>query len=259
MYIVFDIGASNLRLASSTDGKTLKKVEIFPTPQNFDEAMALLSSEANKLAEGQPIKAISGGIAGKLNGTKSAILQSANLPDWSGKSITKKLEQIFLCPVTLENDCALGALGESEFGEGKNYKNIIYVAVGTGIGGAWIVNNQLVEGSYSFDIGHQIIDPNGPLCASCQQLGHLEAYKNMPNFKKYFSIGLYNTTVHWPSDVIIISGGTVLKGNWKTQEIESELNKLDKFSSHEIPIKITKLGDEVGLYGALTRIDLSST
>lgn len=255
MYIVFDIGASNIRLASSENRKTLNKVAKFPTPQNFDDAVSLLTSEVNKLTDGQAIQAIAGGVASQLNKMKTEIIRAANLPDWSGKPLAKKLTEIFQCPVLLENDCALGALGESEFGAGKDFDSLIYIAIGTGIGGAWILDNKLVEGSYSFDIGHQIIDPNGPLCPGCQQPGHLEAFKNTANFKKYFTIGLYNTLLHWPADVIILGGGAVLNNNWQALEIEVELAVLTNDRFKNVPIRITSLGDEVGLYGALAMLN----
>ncbi len=257
MYIVFDIGATNFRLAHSEDGKTLKKNVIFPTPQNYEDGIKLLTEETQKLLDGQTIQGIAGGVAAQFNQDKTKIIHCSNLPDWSGRAMAEKLSKIFSCPVKLENDCAVGALGESHFGVGKDYKNLIYIAVGTGIGGAWILNKKLVEGSYSFDVGHQVIEANGPICPACKTPGHLEGYIREPNFKKYFAVGLYNTTLHWPSDAVVLGGGAVLKGQWQADEIKLFLNDLTKNRAQNIPILTTMLGDEIGLYGALALITKS--
>lgn len=253
MQIIFDIGGTNLRLASSLDGKTLNEKVIVPTPQDFDQAVELIQTEINKLSGEKKITSIAGGIPARLNNEdKSQIIHASNLPEWSGKPLTERLRDAFHCPVKLENDCALGALGENKFGLGKNYNSVIYVAVGTGIGAAWILHDNLVQGSYSFEVGHQIIDPNGPICPSDQAQGHLEAYINEPDFKKYFTIGLYNIMIHWPAEIIILGGGVVLGSNWDTEEIENGLKELTKNQSYNISVRISQLGDEAGLYGALT-------
>ncbi len=252
MYILFDIGATNLRLASSGDGKTLAQTVTFPTPQKFDAAIELLKTEAVKLAAGQKINGVAGGVAGRLNKDKSIIVHAANLQDWSDKPLIKTLSEMFNCPVKVENDCAVGALGESNFGEGQELENFVYIAIGTGIGGAWIANKNLVDGSYSFGIGHQVIDPTGPLCPAHNQPGHLESYIHEPDFKKYFAIGLYNTILHWPTELVILNGGVVQGANWQADEIKQELEKLTKGRSYNIPVKISTLGDKAGFYGALT-------
>lgn len=251
MHILFDIGGTNLRLANSLDKKSLGQTITFPTPENFDDAIQLLESEITKLSDGQPITSIAGGIAGRLNEDKTKIIHAANLPDWSNKPLAEKLEAIFNCPVKLENDCAVGALGEKHFGAGQGYKSLIYIAVGTGIGGAWILNNNLVQGSYSFGIGHQIIDPQGPLCPAHQEPGHLEAYIQGPDFKQYFTIGLYNIMLHWPAEAIVLGGGVVLGKHWQEEEFENGLEELTKGRSYNMSVKIAGLGDEAGLYGAM--------
>ena len=256
MYIVFDIGGTNLRLASSTDGKTIDGKVIFPTPQNFEEAIKLLELEISKLNEGQPITAIAGGIPAVLNKDKTEIINVANLPNWSGKNLVTKLAKMFNCPVQLENDAVLGALGEANFGAGQNIANFIYITIGTGIGGAWIINGAPVSGSYSFNIGHQIIDPSGPLCKACQLPGHWEAYIKHPDFKKYLTIGLYNTLLHWPTDTIILGGGLTLNRGWDMPSLQADLQELTKRQSKNIEIKISSLGDPAGLHGALALLNV---
>lgn len=89
------------------------------------------------------------------------------LPKWRGRSLVKDLAPIFGVTVAMENDGDAGALGEAGWGAGKNKSRLIYVTVGTGIGGGIIVNGELyrgVEGAHP-EIGHQVIDLAGPLCS----------------------------------------------------------------------------------------------
>ncbi len=109
------------------------------------------------------------------------------LPKWHGKSLAKDLERIFNVKVALENDGDAGALGEAAWGAGKNKSRLIYVTVGTGIGGGIVLDGKLyrgVEGAHP-EIGHQVLDPSGPLC-SCGFYGCWEALAAGPAMATWF-------------------------------------------------------------------------
>lgn len=89
------------------------------------------------------------------------------LPGWSGANLVGDLEQTFNVPVALENDADAAALAEAAWGAGRDKSRLIYVTVGTGIGGGIILDGQLyrgVDGSHP-EIGHQVIDASGPACS----------------------------------------------------------------------------------------------
>ena len=79
-------------------------------------------------------------------------------------------------PALLMNRHRLSGLAEARFGAERNIRNLVYIGVGTGIGAAFINDGVLIEGSsYSAgEIGHVMIDPNGPLCG-CGKRGCLQA------------------------------------------------------------------------------------
>jgi glucokinase len=87
-------------------------------------------------------------------------------PKWMGENLVKDLAAIFDVTVAIENDGDAAALGEAAWGAGKNKKSLIYVTVGTGIGTGFIVDGNLYRGvGYAHpEMGHQVIDPSGPLC-----------------------------------------------------------------------------------------------
>lgn len=251
MYIVFDIGGTKMRVASSEDGVNLTRVEIVSTPKHYERSLPQLIEEINLVSDDQTITSIVGGVPGNLNEDKTVILHAANLPDWSGKTLAADLHQNFNCPVKIENDGILAALAEASIGAGKDFKSVAYVTVGTGIGGAWVVDKKIAPYDTNFDIGHQVIDPNGPLCPGHQEPGHLEAYLKQKDFLDYLVIGLRNALQYWPSEVIILGGGVTLHNHWQLSEIKTKLQALLPPETECPEILFTKLGDEAGLYGAL--------
>jgi glucokinase len=76
----------------------------------------------------------------------------------------------------LDNDANAGALGEWCYGAGQGCATLFYITISTGVGGGWIINREVYHGANGLagEIGHVLIDPNGPLCG-CGRRGCLEA------------------------------------------------------------------------------------
>jgi glucokinase len=114
--------------------------------------------------------------AGLVNPGTGVLLYSPNLPRLRDAPLKALLEQEIKAPVWLANDASLAALGEHRFGAGRGFSHLVYITVSTGIGGGVIIDNALFLGSQGFaaEIGHMVIDPDGPRCA-CGNIGCLEA------------------------------------------------------------------------------------
>ncbi|TVR75328.1 MAG: ROK family protein [Sphaerobacteraceae bacterium] len=109
---------------------------------------------------------------------KAGIVRFApNLPGWENVPLTRLLEERLQMPVVLGNDGNCAALGESMFGAGKNVDNLIYLALGTGLGAGIIHQGHLIEGIAGLggEVGHISIDSNGSRC-TCGGIGCMEAY-----------------------------------------------------------------------------------
>jgi glucokinase len=109
---------------------------------------------------------------------KAGIVRFApNLPGWENVPLSRLLAERLQMPVVLGNDGNCAALGESMFGAGKNVDNLIYLALGTGLGAGIIHQGQLIEGvaGQGGEIGHVSIDANGSRC-TCGGIGCMEAY-----------------------------------------------------------------------------------
>ena len=110
------------------------------------------------------------------------------LPGWKGCNPVKDLAREFGVLVALENDGDASALGEAAWGAGKGKSRLIYVTVGTGIGGGIILDGQLYRGADRAhpEVGHHVIDASGPQC-TCGFRGCWEALATGPAMAAWFN------------------------------------------------------------------------
>jgi glucokinase len=111
------------------------------------------------------------------------------LPGWQGNNPVEDLARAFNVKVALENDADASALGEAGWGAGKGKSRLVYVTVGTGIGGGIILDGQLYRGADMAhpEIGHHVIDPSGPPC-SCGFRGCWESLATGPAMAAWFKM-----------------------------------------------------------------------
>jgi glucokinase len=98
------------------------------------------------------------------------------LPGWKGCNPVKDLSLKFSVQAALENDGDASVLGEAAWGTGKGKSSLIYITVGTGIGGGIFLDGHLYRGAERShpEVGHHVIDASGPQC-SCGFRGCWEA------------------------------------------------------------------------------------
>lgn len=99
--------------------------------------------------------------------------------------IVSKLGDILKLPMKLRNDAKCAALAEQKYGELAEYKNSVFLCIGTGIGGAVIFDGKLLEAQNvpGFEFSHTIIQKNGALC-NCGKRGCFETYASFKRFKE---------------------------------------------------------------------------
>jgi len=116
------------------------------------------------------------GVPGFVDYDRGYIYDLANVPGWTGVPLADLLEKRLNVPVRIDNDVNAMALGECTFGAGRTFQHAVFVTLGTGVGGALLINNQLYRGAHSMagEIGHISIDMNGRV--SPQGKGGLEQY-----------------------------------------------------------------------------------
>ena len=119
------------------------------------------------------------------------------LPGWKGCNPVNDLAREFSVRVALENDGDAAALGEAAWGAGKGKSRLIYVTVGTGIGGGIILDGQLYRGVDRAhpEVGHHVIDAFGPQC-TCGFHGCWEALATGPAMAAWFNANAQATSRH---------------------------------------------------------------
>lgn len=268
MYLLFDIGGTNIRLAVSTDGETLAESKVIPTSADFDQGIQTIKQISNELSSGEKITGVTGGIAGVLDKDKTMLVASPHIRGWIQKPLKLELEKMFDCQVFLENDANLNGLGEAVRGAGAGKGIVAFITLGTGVGGARIVKGKIDQNALGFEPGHQIIIPDGDPC-ECGGRGHLESYvaglylerkyhqkaeaitdpEIWDQVSRYLAIGLNNTIVHWSPDIIIL-GGSVSR-SIPLEKVKSHLGQLLTIFPQAPEIIPASLGDHAGLYGAM--------
>jgi len=110
------------------------------------------------------------------------------LPGWKGCNPVNDLARECGVRVALENDGDASALGEAAWGAGKGKSRLIYVTVGTGVGGGIILDGQLYRGADKShpEVGHHVIDASGPQC-TCGFRGCWEALATGPAMAAWFN------------------------------------------------------------------------
>ncbi len=274
MFLLFDIGGTKMRIALSSDGKTIGEPKIIPTTQDFEQAIQNIKQAADEMAHGEKIEAAAGGLAGTLNKGKTMLISSPHIGGWINKPFKQQLEAVLNCAVHLENDADLAALGEAVYGAGAGKNIVAYLTISTGVGGGRVVNGKIDENSLGFEPGHQIIVPDGDSC-NCGGRGHLESYVSgsamlrihgkkgkditdpqiWDQVTKYLAIGLNNTIVHWSPDIVIL-GGAVMK-SIPLKKVKTYLKDYLTIFPDPPEITLSKLGDSAGLYGALKLVTTS--
>lgn len=264
MFLVFDIGATKTRLAVSEDKKSLRgEPVIFPTQQDWSEAEEKISTAIRGL--GQKFDAVCGGLPGVFDEKRETLTRSPNLKDWVGKPIKKFLEDVTRGSVSLYHDTTLGGLGEATAGAGKGYNIVAYITVSTGVGGTRIVGGRPDETSIGSQPGHQILN--------MKTLASLENLISGATFKKRYgsefvtltskeeweeaartlAIGIHNTIVHWSPEIVVLGGSMMTsKISIPIESVRKYLKEITTIFPDVPPLKLSTLGDQNGLIGALS-------
>jgi glucokinase len=121
-------------------------------------------------------EAISVSVGGPLDVLKGIIESPPHLPGWTDIPLKRMLSETFSLPVYVEHDGNAGALAEFYFGAGKGFRNIVFLTMGTGLGGGLILNGRLYRGTTDAagEIGHIRVSEDGPFCYG--KSGSLEAF-----------------------------------------------------------------------------------
>ncbi|MBO0707620.1 MAG: ROK family protein [Candidatus Dormibacteraeota bacterium] len=225
------------------------------------------------------------GAPGPVEPRTGMLINPPNLGDprhWYNVPITELLRMELGCPVQLQNDANLAGLGEYHHGAARGSRDMVYITWSTGVGGGVVADGHLLDGAHGSggEVGHMIIDPNGPVCG-CGQRGCVEAICSGANIQKRYGIpakelleaaaegdqhgtrvaeematamgiALINVSNVYDPEVIVIGGG--ITQSWRV--LQPRMMKVLRASPFVTPrrrprVRKATLGTRVGEVGAI--------
>lgn len=157
------------------DGAILDRRRV-PTPADPAALADVVAAMVHELVADRVVHAVGVAAAGFIDASRSVILHAPNI-DWTDEPLREELERRIGRPVTLENDANAAGWGEFRFGAGREVRDMVMLTMGTGVGGAAIIDGRLLVGGNGIggELGHIRFERNGRPCG-CGQRGCLEQY-----------------------------------------------------------------------------------
>jgi len=164
--IGIDFGGTSIKSGLVRGGEIVRRGEPIDTqrcggPDAIIDALARLIGE---LSDGQSeVGAVGLGLPGLVDSVNGVIHELTNVPGWSEVPLRDILRDRTGLAVTVENDAKAMAYGEFKHGAAKNGRHIVCITLGTGVGGALILDGRLYRGAQlgAGEIGHMSIDYRG--------------------------------------------------------------------------------------------------
>lgn len=288
--IGIDIGGTSIKgIVTDESGSLLASCKL-PTDASRGQT-AILETVNQAIVqlrnEFQAVQAIGIGSAGRINvHTGEVVFATDNLPGWQGTPLADILSTQYQLPVVVDNDANTALLGEAWLGAGQGFDNIIMITLGTGVGGANLIDGKLVRGKNwnGGEWGHVVLVPGGTPC-NCGRIGCVEqylsgnsltriasehvgkAYKDglefmqdvyegnsaanevMDRYVEQLAIFLGNLQLGIDPDAFIVGGGVIDSSeNW-WYRLEQHIDKL-RNNGTELSVLPAKLSNDAGCFGA---------
>jgi glucokinase len=290
-YIGLDLGGTNIKWAvveaGGPDGwHTIDQGQV-PTDTSAaeDSVVPQLAQLATQVRDGVDGDVASLGVAvpGLYIPETGVVTFLTNVPgDWSATPVGAPLAEAAGLPTAIINDARAFGLAELRFGAGRHADAFIGLTLGTGIGGVFALNNQVVQGyrGQAGELGHQTIDPDGPWCG-CGNRGCLEAYTRadqvarvcgadsprdaiekaragderaiagLAEIGRYLGIGISNAITVLTPDLVILGGGWASAGDLIIESIKAEMQRrVVTTPVDRVEVVLGELGTWAGAIGA---------
>lgn len=182
LYLGVDTGGTAVKYEiADADGTTCGGGEVPTDPADAARTLRTLAADAAPVLGGPGLPrlaAVGLACAGIVNPVSGWLGRSPNLPGWENRDLGGAVTASFGgVPVALANDVNGALYGEYLYGAGRGCRDVVMIALGTGVGGAVIVGGRLLVGAHSGagEIGHMVLQDDGPVC-TCGSRGCLEAW-----------------------------------------------------------------------------------
>jgi len=275
MILAIDIGGTKFSMAMF-DGDRIVRRESRATDAEGGRAWmtAQIADIAAAWKREFPIELCGIGFGGPVNFAAQRVVFSTHIGGWRDFDLCGFVTDVTGASAVMDNDANVGAIGEAEFGAGKDCSPLFYMTLSTGIGGGIYDHGRVWRGadSYGGEIGHLTIRPDGPECL-CGARGCFErmccglwlqrdygrpAKELMedPAFIERYvvdlALGLKSAIMLLNPERIVIGGGISKAGDRLFIPLRAELRRqITSWSAARIDLVPAALGDDSVLYGSL--------
>jgi glucokinase len=180
-FIGMNVSGTSVRAALVDDGgRIIERHEAQITSDNIVPQLATIAGDLRPALG--TVVALGVAIPGLVNRQTDRVVDSRDLPSTMVEDLHGQLTRATGLRVELENDANAAAYGEYKVGAGRGSRNLFYMMIGNGIGGAIILDGKLWTGASGFagEVGHITIDTEGLPCV-CGNTGCLETVASAPS------------------------------------------------------------------------------
>lgn len=285
--VAIDIGGTNIRAALLDEERNIiDKIKIKNEVDKGPEYnLSKITNHINEVWISKGILGVGVGCPGPLNIKTGTILKAPNLRGWDNFNVKKFIEDNTSLKTEVNNDANVAGLAEARIGVAKDAESVFYITVSTGVGGALIIDNKIINGANSFagEICNLIINEDkyshsglvkGGLEGQCsgpniariasEKLGRVidtpevfELYKEDNEIVKNIieelcenlSKGISNIISVVDPEVIVLGGSVILFNNNLIEVIKEKVRE-KVINKEAVDIRIAEIGDDAGLRGA---------
>ncbi len=278
-----DLGGTAIKLGRFNQDGICQQSLTVSTPQPATpEAVvaAMVDAIAQVDSDGQTL-AIGVGTPGPADACGRIAQVAINLVGWHNVPLADYLEGKTGKPTILANDANCAGLGEAWLGAGRRFANLILLTLGTGVGGAIILDSQLFVGHQGAagELGLITLNPDGPMCNSGNQgsleqyvsvtairrrtgkepaelgalarMGDVEALTFWQEYGRDLGIGLTSLIYVLTPEAIIIGGGVSASWEFFLPSVQAEIEqRVLPTSRVGLQILPAELGNSAGMVGA---------
>lgn len=259
MYLGVDIGGTKTLLGVFTKDGQLKEKFRFETPQNYATFLAVFRRHVEPLL-GQGVDAVGVGAPGRIDREQGVGIRFGNLA-WKNTPLQKDIESITNAPTIVENDAKVAGLYEA-FNIINDFKKVLYITIGTGIGICVVVNG-IIDTELGDGGGHSMFFDHHGEKKSWEDFASGKAITKKYGKKasditdqsawrsiaRNLSVGILDLLAIIEPEVVVIGGGV---GSQFTKFEAPLLQELKKYETPSLPIpplRPAKKPEEAAIYG----------
>ena len=230
-FIGLDIGGSKIEAIAWKSGRVLA-VHKIKTPKNRKAFLAAVFKLIEKVSAREKIQGIGIACAGAIDYKRGAITGSPNLKFLIGVKLAEFIRRQYRVRVALENDANCFLRGEHAFGVARGKKNVVAFTLGTGVGGAIMIENKLLHGTHvsAGELGHMTIAYLSSSAGTLEDLasshffgkfkmggaldiqhaagaGHKKARAIYQKMGRYLGVAMANVVNIFDPEMIVLGGG----------------------------------------------------